>query len=198
MTSETSERALFERLSRGDPAAFSEVYRRCSGRAYAVARAILRSLPDAEEVVQETFLRVWQQATEFDPARGSIEAWVVTIAQTKSIDRLRSIAAASRALAREKYERLPLSQAMYPFQALELCQDRERLQKALSLLPSEQRGMLELAYVEQMTHQEISEHTGDPLGTVKTRLRLGLSKLATQLDAQANESGPVASSLERP
>src|SRR5438309_10491594 len=91
-----ADRGLVERVAKGDSAALKSLYDRCSGLALAIALRILRSRTDAEEVLQETFLQIWKRARDYDASRGGVEAWVVTIARTRAIDRLRSSGAASR------------------------------------------------------------------------------------------------------
>lgn len=165
------------------------VYGRCSGRAWAVALRILGSRADAEEVLQETFLEVWRRAREFDPSRGGLETWVTTIARTRSIDRRRSLGTVARIAEDVAHQPPPISAAPPdPSEAAVLGQDRARVAAALRELPPDQRTVVELAYFEGLSQREISERTGDPLGTVKTRARLALEKLATLLvDPSAQE-----------
>jgi RNA polymerase sigma-70 factor (ECF subfamily) len=145
-----------------------------------VARRILSDPQEAEEVVQETFVQVWRQASRYDAERGSPAAWVATIARSRAIDRLR---------AREANERVrsaarDADEAGASPAAGDVAEERElkrRVDAALSALPQEQRRTLELAYFEGLSQTQIAARLGDPLGTVKTRVRLGLSRLATLL-----------------
>jgi len=172
-----ADRRLLDRVIGGDAQALRSIYDRCSARAFGIAQQILRARPDAEEILQETFLEVWKRAREFDPARGSVEGWVVTIARSRSIDRLRARGAAARA--RESDPSSSMSQAAPPpLEAAERREARERVAAALKALPVEQRQVLELAYFEGLSQSEIAARLAEPLGTVKTRVRLGMEKLA--------------------
>jgi RNA polymerase sigma-70 factor (ECF subfamily) len=151
-----------------------------------VALRILNSRSDAEEVLQETFLEVWRRAREFDPGRGGLETWVMTIARTRAIDRRRTLSTMARVAADVATRPPPVSAApVDPSEAAEQGQERARVAAALRELPPEQREVVELAYFEGLSQREIAERTGDPLGTVKTRARLALEKLATLLGSQA-------------
>ncbi|GAC1341450.1 MAG: sigma-70 family RNA polymerase sigma factor [Myxococcales bacterium] len=178
--------ALAWRVSAGGAAATRVVSERCASVALAVARRVLRQPAESEEVVQETFLEVWRRAATFDPARGSLTAWVVAITHSRAVDRLRSRASADRAaMAASREDQAPVPQ---PLESTEQRQERERVRAALGTLPAEQRQVIELAYYEGLTQREIAARTGDPLGTVKTRARLGLEKLA-QLLREPDQGG---------
>ncbi len=177
-----ADRALLQQLALGNSAAMKTVYARCSGRAWAVVLRILNSRAEAEEVLQETFLEVWRRAREFDPGRGVLESWVTTIARTRAIDRHRSLGTVARIAEDVAHQPPPVSAAPPdPSEAAALGQDRARVAAALRELPPEQRTVVELAYFEGLSQREIADRTGDPLGTVKTRSRLALEKLASLL-----------------
>ena len=176
-------RAIDEELARrivaGDATALRALYERSAGTSLAVARRVLRSQSEAEEVVQDAFLEVWRRATSFDAERGSLTAWLVAITHSRAVDRLRSRSSAERAaIAASREVSAP---AALPLEGVQQRQDRDRIQLALATLPPEQRQVIELAYYEGLTQTEIAARTGDPLGTVKTRARLGLGKLASLL-----------------
>ena len=139
---------------------------------------IVTNRTESEEVVQDTFLEVWRRAAEYDPRRGSPIAWIVTIGRTRAIDRLRARGAQERMLAQA--DAAPTS-ARSPAELTEGREARERVQAALAELPAEQRRVLELAYFEGLSQSEIAKKTGDALGTVKTRVRLGMEKLSATL-----------------
>jgi RNA polymerase sigma-70 factor (ECF subfamily) len=181
--------SLVGRASRGDRQALQALYERYASKAMAVALRVLRLTSEAEEVVQETFLEVWRRAPEFDPARGSPQAWLLTICRTRAIDRLRSRVASARVLNQPEGGGLS---APSPSEGAERRQTRERIDAALARLPPEQRRVLELAYFEGLSQSEIAERTGEALGTVKTRVRLGMEKLASLLAelAEVSISGP--------
>ncbi|MCP3099420.1 sigma-70 family RNA polymerase sigma factor [Myxococcus sp. K15C18031901] len=177
-----ADKALLQQVALGSGAAMREVYARCGARAFAVTLRLLPSRADAEEVLQEAFLEVWRRARDFDPARGGLETWVTTIARTRAIDRLRSLGTVSRLVEGAARQPPPVSATpTAPDEAASLGQDRARVRVALRRLPAEQREVVELAYFEGLSQREIAERTGDPLGTVKTRARLALEKLADLL-----------------
>lgn len=175
-----SEPELLACAGRGDADALETLYRRHAPRALAVALRILRVRGDAEEVLQETFVEVWRRAREYVPARGTVESWLLTIARTRAIDRLRSRAARSRLVEAKSAEPEPIGPSL-PDAVSAARQEAGRVQAALAALPPEQRVALELAYWEGLSQTEIAERTGQPLGTVKTRVRLALLKLARLL-----------------
>jgi RNA polymerase sigma-70 factor (ECF subfamily) len=182
------ESALVKRVAGGDQSALRELYQRYAGRVLAIAQRCLGVRGDAEEVVQETFVEIWRRAGDFDDRRGSVGAWLTTIARTRAIDRLRSRSSANRASqasAAEAPEPVPS-----PGDSAIQRQTQERVRGALAGLPAEQRQVLELAYFEGLSHSEIAQRTGQPLGTVKTRVRLAMEKLQKALqDLAAGSSG---------
>jgi RNA polymerase sigma-70 factor (ECF subfamily) len=171
-----AEDSLLRRVASGDSGALRQLYDRCSPIAMALALRILKVPSEAEDVVQDAFVEAWKRAASFDSRRGSALSFVLNITRSRALDRLRSRGAgdrASAALSREEKGPVPL-----PIENAEQRQDRDRIQAALQALPQEQRAVLELAYFEGLTQTEIAARTGDPLGTVKTRSRLALEKLA--------------------
>ena len=184
---ERTERALLQRVALRDDAALEELYARYSPSVYSAALSILRSQADAEEVVQETFLHIWTRARDYTPARGSLTAWVVMLARSRAIDRLRTRAQHERLAA---VQREGVAFAEPPATPLELTQQahvRLHVAGSLAALPPEQRQALELAFHDGLSHSEISLRTGDPLGTVKTRIRRGMDRLARLLEAAGLE-----------
>jgi RNA polymerase sigma-70 factor (ECF subfamily) len=159
--------AVLRRLVSGDHAALGEFYDRYAGLVNGVAFRILRDAAEAEEVVQEVFVQIWRQAVRYDPARGSVEAWIATIARSRALDRMR------RRVSRreEPGESAPgASDVPRTVEAL-------AVRKALESLSADQRKALELAYYEGLTQAEIAERLGEPLGTVKTRIRTAMIRL---------------------
>jgi RNA polymerase sigma-70 factor (ECF subfamily) len=173
-------RAWVERCARGDAGALRLLYDRLAPRALALAQRILRVPGDAEEIVQEAFLQVWRHAAEYSPARGEPDAWVVTIVRSRALDRLRSRASTERTALASAAESVQ-APAVSPLEDAERRVERERVTAALVALPDEQRKCLELAYYEGLSHSQIAERTGAPLGTVKTRLKLAVDKLGALL-----------------
>ncbi len=176
--SEADELSQLRRAGRGEAEALHGLYERYAPIVFAVALRIVTNRTESEEVVQDTFLEVWRRAAEYDPRRGSPIAWIVTIGRTRAIDRLRARGAQDRMLA--QVDAAPAS-VRSPAELTEGREARERVQAALDELPAEQRRVLELAYFEGLSQSEIAKKTGDALGTVKTRVRLGMEKLSATL-----------------
>jgi RNA polymerase sigma-70 factor (ECF subfamily) len=172
------EAPLFARAARGDATALRALYDRFAGRALAVALRLLGARPEAEEIVQETFVEVWRRAGEFDGARGGAASWITAIARNRAIDRLRARGASER---RDLEVGRDAPSVPTPLEDVEQRLERERVTAALAELPPEQRTAIDLAYFHGLTQREIAERTGEPLGTVKTRVRLAMEKLAARL-----------------
>ena len=177
MTRPAEDGTVLDSVRRGDARALEELYRRHSSRLYALLLRMLRETADAEEVLQETFIDAWRRAREYAASRGSVEAWLITIARSRAIDRLRNRGARLRLV--KQSEQIAQSEPAQPEPPDVHAQTR--LRRALGALPAEQRRALELAYWDGLSQSEISRETGDPLGTVKTRVRLGLQRLAELL-----------------
>jgi RNA polymerase sigma-70 factor (ECF subfamily) len=160
------------RLSRGDRGALKELFDRHAGQVLALAQRIVKDRSEAEDVVQETFLEVWRRAQQYDASRGQLSTWMFVIARSRAIDRVRR---------RRPGEATAAEQADFladPFHEVQSRQVARQVLSALEALPSEQRGVIDLAFFEGLTQQEIAGRTGLPLGTVKTRMRLAMDKLA--------------------
>jgi RNA polymerase sigma-70 factor, ECF subfamily len=171
---------VIARIARGERGALRSAYDAFAGRAMAIALRILRSTEEAEEVVQDTFLEIWRRASDYRPKRGTPGAWIAAIARSRAIDRLRqrtSTEDAIRALASEP----PPEPEPPPSESAARRQERSQVRAALAALPVEQRRTVELAYFGGLTQSEIARATGEALGTVKTRIRLGMEKLADAL-----------------
>jgi RNA polymerase sigma-70 factor (ECF subfamily) len=167
--SETHE-ALVSRLQSGDPDALAHLYDAYAGVVGALAHRILRDPAEVEEVVQEVFLQAWRQAGRFDPRRGTLPAWLVTMARSRALDRVRR-----RAVRKETSEEAP------PASAPARLEDPLAVRKALTILSVDQRRALELAFYDGLTHAEIARQLGEPLGTVKTRIRTAMLRLRDAL-----------------
>ena len=167
------------RVAAGDVAALRALYDEHAPRAIAIAMRILRNVEEAEDVVQDTFLEVWRRSAQFDDARGTAIAWIVTIARSRAIDRLRATQTAGRALdgvvANEDVMRTALPS---PVDRMEERREGTRVATALAALPAPQRETIELAYFEGLSQSEIAVKTGSPLGTVKMRVKLAMQKLS--------------------
>jgi RNA polymerase sigma-70 factor (ECF subfamily) len=175
-------RGLIERMARGDEAALGQLYDETSGIIFALALRMLRQREDAEEVTLDAYTRAWRNAANYDPKRASVTAWLVMMARSIAIDRMRSTAAkAAKTEALENPTDQPSAEAG-PEMATWIAQQRERVVRALEQLPPEQRTAVELAFFGGLSHAELAEATRAPLGTVKTRVRLGMARLRQLLE----------------
>ncbi|MGE0819046.1 MAG: ECF RNA polymerase sigma factor SigK [Candidatus Nanopelagicales bacterium] len=176
--------ALLARSSRGDESAFAELYDLTAGKAFGLARRVVRDPAQAEEVAQEAYLEIWRQSARFDPARGSALAWMLTIVHRRAVDRVRS---AESAQARDRrYAAIGDGPAYDEVEeAATATLDRARVRRALETLTDVQREAVTLAYYGGYTHREVSDLLGVPLGTVKTRMRDGLIRLRDTLGVEA-------------
>lgn len=175
--SDLAEAELLSAVARRDERAFAALYDQYSSILFGLLLRILRSRPEAEDVLQEVFLQVWQQAAAFDPARGRPFTWLVTLTRSRAIDRLRMLDSRDRAAQRSAKEAPPGADATRTDDLAINTEYRELVEGALAQLPEEQRRALVLAYLDGMSQSEIAAKTGQPLGTVKTRTRAGLMKL---------------------
>lgn len=173
MESRASDAALMVRIMERDETALAALYDRYAGMVSSVLNRILRDTHAAEEILQDIFFQIWRRASQFDASRGSLAGWLMVIARNRAISRLRHRNPAAGEQLQENTVSLPFN--------LESVVARQQLlgkvKNALEGLPKEQRAAVELAYFEGLTHTEIAERTGDPLGTVKTRLRTALETL---------------------
>lgn len=168
--------ALVAQVAAGDRRAFAELYDRFSDQVFGLARYVTRHEPTAEEVTQETFLKLWRKADTFRSGRGKFSTWLLTIAKRTAIDRLRKEDRRpdiAEAIDVEAEWRPAMSN---PGSGSEEARWRS-LYFALHDIPDEQRHAIALAYYQDMSHSQIAEYLGIPLGTVKTRIRLGMQKL---------------------
>jgi RNA polymerase sigma-70 factor (ECF subfamily) len=174
------DRELLARVARGDIGALRALYDEHAPRALAIATRVLRDQNEAEDIVQETFLELWRRAPQYDVRRGGAVSWVVTIARSRAIDRLRSWGAAGRALTNAGDLATPTPLPLPHAEAERRCSET-RVAAALGALPPEQRQTIELAYFEGLSQTQIAARTGNPLGTVKMRVKLAMKKLAILL-----------------
>jgi len=181
-----SSSALISLIAQGDHEALGEFYDRYASMANGLALRILRNASDAEEVVQEVFVQAWRQAERYDAARGTPEAWISTLARTRALDKLRR-----RTSRREEPpEAAPGTTATPP--NVEVLAVR----KALVGLSAPQRTVLELAYYDGLTQSEIAARLGEPLGTIKTRIRTAMIRLREALAPLPEEQGNALSTDE--
>jgi RNA polymerase sigma-70 factor (ECF subfamily) len=169
--------ALITRIAAGDRDAFSRFYDLLAPTAFGLIRRVLRDPEAAAEVLQEVFWQVWREAPQYDPKRGSPEAWLVMRAKTRAIDRLRSIRRRDRTFVAPVDESVAQRNEGPAENPAVVAEDRGLVRTALAQLPEPQRRVIELAFFEGLTQSEIAVRLGEPLGTVKTRARLGLERL---------------------
>ncbi len=172
--------ALLERMRASDEGALAELYDRWSDRVHSLAVHLLRNPRDAEDIVEETFWQAWRGAARYDVARGAVGTWLLTICRSRALDRLRA--------RRRRPEDASLDEAPSiadpaadPADAMVAGETGRIVRAALMELPGEQRQALELAYFGGFSQSEIAEKTGQPLGTIKTRMRLAMNKLRESL-----------------
>ena len=173
---------LLQQMAGGDREAFRRLYDRYASLVFTFALRLLSSRSDAEDLLQEVFLQVWRQAQSYSPERGSPEAWLITMTRSRAIDKLRAQRRRILSpLAPDEPSRVEGGQPMEsPTQASEA---KLMVQGVLVKLPEMQRIVLELAYFDGLTQSEIAARLGEPLGTVKTRMRAGLERLRGFLEA---------------
>jgi RNA polymerase sigma-70 factor, ECF subfamily len=172
-----SDAALVRRILQRDEAALAELYDRYAGMLTSVLVRILHDQQAAEEILQDIFYQLWRSAGQFDESRGSLPGWLMVIARNRAISRLRK---RNPAAGEELFEgAMPLAFNLETAAAQQ--QMIGRVRGAMEGLPVEQRAAVELAYFEGMSHSEIAARTGDPLGTVKTRLRTAMETLRRTL-----------------
>jgi RNA polymerase sigma-70 factor (ECF subfamily) len=171
---------LAERLRRRDPQALAELYDRYGRTAYSLILRVVRDATIAEDLVQETFLRVWNRVQGFDAARGALGPWLLAVARNRAIDYLRSVAGRERvAVEFEETDHPALYCNME--QDILAADKTRRVKAAMEKLPPNQRTVVELAYFEGLTQSEMAERIGQPLGTVKTWIRTALISLRNEL-----------------
>ena len=180
---------LVRRMQSGDERALGTFYDRWYPIVNGLVARMLKSADDVEDVVEETFWLVWRQANRFAEGRGSVQTWVLTIARSRALDRLRATRRRREesmdddggenlaSIAEPTYVRA----ANDPSLAVEHKERSQLIMAALGELPREQREALELGYFKGLSQSEIAERTGQPLGTVKTRMRLAMQKLRDRL-----------------
>jgi RNA polymerase sigma-70 factor (ECF subfamily) len=172
-------------LAARDPGALEELYDRYGRMAFALAVRIVGSPETAEEVVQEAFLSVWNGAGTYEAGRGALRSWLLSIAHHRAVDATRRRAARAQTVPLEEPGQFVGEQDVWSDVSRTLT--REQVRAALASLPAEQRESIELAYFGGLAYPEIAQRLNLPLGTVKSRLRLGLQKLRSVLEGSELE-----------
>lgn len=183
---------LLQRMARGDEQALGLLYDRWEPAVRVAALRIVREPVEADDVVEDVFWQAWRQADRFEPTRASAGTWLLTIARSRALDRLRSLRRtreeASLDAAEETGDASFALDSPDPLEATNLLERAALVREAVRSLPTEQREALQLGYFEGLSQSEISEKTGQPLGTVKTRMRLALRKLREALGTLSEEN----------
>jgi RNA polymerase sigma-70 factor (ECF subfamily) len=180
-----ADQELVGRVARSDPDALDEIYGRYSRSVYGLVYRILGDPSSAEDVVQEVFLKLWRQPVSYNAERGSLGSWLLGVGHNRAIDVLRR---------RRTHQEQPLPEAGEPeivpdgyvdmADTVGVREASDAVHRALTHIPVEQRRVIEMAFFEGKTHVEIAEELGEPLGTAKTRIRLGMRKLRALLEAE--------------
>lgn len=180
--SNAEDAALIRRMCEADETALGALYDRWMRSLYSLVMHLLKDADEAEDVVEETFWQAWRKASTYEPSRGAVSTWLLTIGRRKALDRIR---------AKRRHKEEPFGQdrtfadlkspALDPSQNAEGSELRRHVLAALQELPAEQREVLELGYFSGLSQTEIADATGQPLGTVKTRMRLAMQKLREPL-----------------
>ncbi len=191
-TDRTDERILIAKVQSGDFLAVEELYLRYSRQAFGLALRILKSSEAAEDAVQDAFLRFWKQPANYDPERGRFATWLLSVVHNLCIDQLRRKRQNTVSLDQEETQEhlnyladgsVPVDEEVW------MGMQRRAIEQALGNLPSEQKAVIELAFFKGLTHNEIAAETGQPLGTVKSRIRQGLIKLKGLMQGLELEPG---------
>jgi RNA polymerase sigma-70 factor (ECF subfamily) len=187
---------LIKAVAEADADALAVLYDRHGAAVFALSLRMLRDSDDAEELLEDVFWQVWRRADQFDPTRGSALAYLLTLTRSRAIDRLR--ARARRGRLRSALPDPLLGESLLgsstlsvsPLQEALAFERRERVRRALAALPPAQREVVELSFLEGLSHPEISTRLGEPLGTIKTRIRSGLLRMRDSLrDASGRTDG---------
>ena len=186
---ELEDRQLIQLIAQGEKEALEELYARYSTSVYSLARFMLRHEALAEEASQDVFLNIWLKASSYNPDRGEPRAWIMSVAHHRVVDIIRSRRRNITMTDPKDYETLDLlpSSQMPTAEEAVLNLERERIRRALSILPEAQREVIVLAYFHGLSQSEIAEKLGQPLGTVKTRVRLAMQKLRAELEEDSGE-----------
>ena len=174
-----SDRTLIQQIGAGDQKAFGILYERYTTLVFSLAVKIADSHETAEDITLDVFTQIWKNAKKYHPEKGSVKGWIASLARYRSIDTLRRHKVRSD-INRPQWsdvqlEKIPSNDNTG--EALELAETRKKVSNAIAKLPEDQQEVLAMAYFKGYTHRQIAEALNEPLGTIKTRIRLGLQKL---------------------
>jgi RNA polymerase sigma-70 factor, ECF subfamily len=178
---------MIARIGRRDQSAFSALYDRLSGPLYSLAMKMLGDAAEAQDALQDVFLQIWSRAGTYDPEQSSVFSWTVLLTRSRVIDRLRARGRRSRVVVASTEDSSTTvagdaSTVESTADTVEKNDEAARVRDVLNNLPSEQREAIEMAFFEHLSHHEIAARLGQPLGTVKARIRRGLLKLRQRLN----------------
>lgn len=178
-------------MADGDGTALTDLYDRHGRSVYALASRILGDPAEAEDLTQDVFTLAWKNAARYDPARGAVAAWLLVTTRTRAIDRIRARRSRPQSGSDDDGRKMAAIPDGSPSVDVIVAtsQDAARVRGALADLPVDQRDALELAYFQGLSHSEIAERTGIPLGTIKTRIRSGLQRLRDVMTPDAPWKG---------
>ena len=180
-----ADREMIERIGRGDQSAFSALYDRLSRPLYSLALRMLGDAGDAQDALQDVFLQIWSRAATYNPEQSTVFSWTVLLTRSRVIDRLRArtrrLRVVDSATGDEDADVADASTMESAADTADKNDEAARVRSVLNNLPSEQREAIELAFFGHLTHHEIAARLGEPLGTIKARIRRGLLKLRERL-----------------
>lgn len=186
---QTPDTTLMERIGAGDARALEQLYERHGGAVLALCLRILRDRAEAEDVLEEVYWELWQRRERYDPERSAPFSYLMTLARSRALDRLRFRRRREGVWHGLPDAELPAGGGPGPFEDTLLAEQRAAIERALHELPEASRRAVELNFFEGLSHREIADRLGDPLGTVKTRIRQGLLALRKVLRALRDGRG---------
>ena len=184
--SSVEDEAVMRSIAEGEQSALAELYERYASLVMGVGYQILKSHSDAEDLLHDVFIEVWNKAKNYDSSRGRVKTWLVLLARSRAIDRIRTLAVAKKS-GMVSLDSSELQNAPSDIDS-DVAMEQNVVQKAVRALPDTQRTVLYLNYFEGLSCQEIANRLGDPLGTVKSRLRAAVKSLEKKF--RANEDSP--------
>ena len=186
MAQQDTDRETIFRIARGDQRAFGLLYDRLSSPLYSLAVRMLGDSSEAQDALQEVFLQIWRRAAAYDAEQSTVFSWAVLMTRSRVIDRLRARNRRLRVVAtsidddRAEIAPAPVPSAESASDTIGRNEEARRVRSTLNTLPAEQREAIELSFFSELTHHEIASQLGQPLGTIKARIRRGLLKLREQ------------------
>ena len=186
-----SDRDMIARIGRGDETAFEALYDRLSGPLYSMALRMLGDAADAQDALQDVFLQIWSRARTYDSEQSSVFSWSVLLTRSRVIDRLRArgrrlrVVVPATDIEEDQPEAIDASVAEGAADTADRNDEAARVRSILNSLPAKQREAIELAFFTDLTHHEIAARLGQPLGTIKARIRRGLLKVRERLHTRS-------------